>query len=65
MTRDPSRCDYCREPFANRGRMLHMLDTKMVLAEPIFTIHFSCAYELREELEKSIREIEFKMEDSN
>ncbi len=65
MTRDPKLCDYCREPFGNGVRMHHMLDKKMILAEPIFAIHISCAYELRDELDASIRKNESTMENSN
>ena len=65
MNRDPSRCDYCHELFTSGARMLHMLDKKMILAEPIFDIHLACAYDLRDELDKAIRKLESDIESSN
>jgi hypothetical protein len=62
VTRDPSRCDYCREPFATRMGILHMLDKTGRLAEPMFNIHLSCSYELLEELKNRIQRLEANMQ---
>jgi hypothetical protein len=35
-----------------------MLDKKLILAEPIFGIHLSCAYELKKELDEAILKME-------